>query len=227
MSNEGSAAFSEPITTSRRAAINRENSQRSTGPRSENGRQRSSQNAVKHGLTSRAPVLSSEDADNYQRHCREFRDEYQPQTPTEAQLLQELADTAWRLNRIPLLEAQLLNVAGRHMRSNGRTPSSVAEATRALATLGMHSARLSRQFNKTLSTLREIQAERLKNAQPSPTHKPLDSQQNAAQNGFVFSARAAHTQTHASCDDTPVHAMHASTQSTGSIPALRRTNRPQ
>jgi uncharacterized sporulation protein YeaH/YhbH (DUF444 family) len=94
-----------------RAAINRANSQHSTGPRTEAGKQRSSQNALRHGVTARTPVLASEDQAAYESHCRKFENEYQPATATETQLVQELADTSWRLNRIPLLEADILNRA--------------------------------------------------------------------------------------------------------------------
>src|ERR1022692_2906658 len=94
-----------------RAATNRANSQHSTGPRTEAGKQRSSQNALRHGLTARTPVLASEDQAAYQSHCRKLENEYQPATATETQLVQELADTSWRLNRIPLLEADILNRA--------------------------------------------------------------------------------------------------------------------
>ena len=63
---------------------------------------------MRHGLTSRAVVLPSEDLAAYRRLTQEFFDEYQPQGPTEKQLVQELAAAAWRLNRIPALEADLL-----------------------------------------------------------------------------------------------------------------------
>ena len=134
-----------------RAAANRANAQRSTGPRSPEGKHRSSQNAVAHGLTSRTAVLPSEDPAAYQLHCQQFRDEYQPKTPTETHLVQELADTAWRQNRIPLLEARLIS---------GQDRLSITDAHRALATLGMHSQRLSRQFHKSLDQLRALQADR-------------------------------------------------------------------
>jgi hypothetical protein len=84
-----------------RAAINRANAQHSTGPRTDAGKQRSSLNALTHGLTSRTVVLPNEDPAAYQLHAQEFFDEYQPQGPTEKQLVRELADTSWRLNRIP------------------------------------------------------------------------------------------------------------------------------
>src|ERR1700722_15363124 len=92
-----------------RAATNRANSLHSTGPRTEPGKQRSSLNALNHGLTARTAVLPSEDLETYQRHIQQFLDEYQPATATETQLVHEIANTSWRLNRIPFLEAELLS----------------------------------------------------------------------------------------------------------------------
>jgi hypothetical protein len=83
-----------------RAAINRANSQHSTGPRTEAGKQRSSLNATRHALTGQTIVLPSDDLDVYQKRAQEFITEYQPQGPTENQLVQTISDTAWRLNRI-------------------------------------------------------------------------------------------------------------------------------
>jgi hypothetical protein len=133
----------------RRAAINRANSLHSTGPRTAAGKQRSSLNALRHGLTAQTAVLPTEDHAAYQLHVQQFLDEYQPATPTETQLVHELADTAWRLNRIPLLEADLFS----------QDPSTQALVP-LLARLGLHGSRLSRQFQKALEQLREIQDER-------------------------------------------------------------------
>ncbi len=132
-----------------RAAINRANSAHSTGPRTESGKRRSSLNALSHGLTARTAVLPTEDPDVHQRHIQQFLDEYAPATPTETQLVHELADTAWRINRIPFLEAELL--------SQDPNPQSLIPL---LATLGLHASRLSRQFQKALDQLRDIQEER-------------------------------------------------------------------
>jgi hypothetical protein len=129
-------------------------------PRTAAGKQRSSQNALTHGLTSRSPVLATEDPAAYQLHCRQFFDEYKPATPTETQLTQELADTAWRLNRIPSLEAALLDRAANPPTEQARIDFDIVDAHRALATLGLHYQRLSRQFQKALDQLREIQSER-------------------------------------------------------------------
>jgi hypothetical protein len=134
---------------SRRAAINRANSEHSTGPRTEAGKKRSSQNALRHGLTCRTAALPTEDQAAYEQHCRHFRVEYQPANASETQLVQELADTSWRLNRIPLLETGLLTEVP--------NPESLVPQ---LASLGLYSSRLSRQFQKTLDQLRTIQSDR-------------------------------------------------------------------
>jgi hypothetical protein len=184
----------------RRAAVNRANAEHSTGPRTHAGKQRSSLNALTHGLTSRSPVLATEDVAAYQLHCRQFLNEYQPATPTETQLTQELADTAWRLNRIPLLEAALLDRAANPPTDQAAPPSQemvfdIVDAHRALATLGLHGQRLSRQFQKTLEQLREIQYERrhqqerdLKQAAVIlEHHKHQGIPYDPTQDGFVFS----------------------------------------
>jgi hypothetical protein len=190
--------MTNPIPSPRIRA-NRSNALLSTGPRTAAGKLASSQNALTHGLTSQSPVLATEDPAAYQLHCRQFLDEYQPATPTEIQLAQELADTAWRLNRIPSLEAALLNRVANPPSDQARIDFDIVDAHRALAALGMHSQRLSRQFQKSLDYLREIQAERrlhqerdLKRAAALlefHKHKalPYDPAQLLSENGFVFS----------------------------------------
>jgi len=128
----------------RREAVNRANSQHSTGPRTEAGKQRSSRNALRHGLTAQTAVLPTEDPETYQRHIQQLLDEYAPATPTETQLVHAIANTAWRLNRIPFFEADLL--------SQNPNPQTLIQQ---LASLGLHGSRLSRQFQKAVDQLRD------------------------------------------------------------------------
>jgi hypothetical protein len=155
-SSKVSATYSE----ARRAATNRANSAHSTGPRTESGKQRSSLNALSHGLTARSAVLPTEDPETYQRHIQQFLDEYAPATPTETQLVHEIANTSWRLNRIPFLEAELLSRATNPPTEQAAIDFDIVDAHRALATLGLHGARLSRQFQKAVEQLRDMQEER-------------------------------------------------------------------
>jgi hypothetical protein len=197
-----SATTIAPLPTpADRAAINRanganrRNSRHSTGPRTDSGKQRSSINALRHGLTAASAVLPSEDRAAYDAHRRGFFDEYRPTTPTETQLVQELADTSWRLNRIPLIEADVLNRAANPPTDQAVIDFDIVDAHRLLATLGLHSHRLSRQFQKSLDTLREIQADRaerqrrdLKDAAAIlELHKHKGIPWEPADHGFVFS----------------------------------------
>jgi hypothetical protein len=167
-----------------RAQINRANAQHSTGPRTESGKLRSSLNALRHGLTARNPLLESEDHAAYQEHCRNFFAEYQPANATENQLVQEIADTSWRLNRIPLLEAELFAPAP--------SPESLIAH---LGMLSLQSSRLARQLQRTLKQLRDIQLERRDNEKSElkkaaallELHKHQGTEWDPADDGFVFS----------------------------------------
>jgi hypothetical protein len=159
------------MSTPNRAEINRANSLHSTGPKTQAGKQRSSLNALRHGLTGQIVVMPTEDLQAYQLHLKSFADEYHPKGPTEANLVQALADASWRLNRVAALETNLLTLgvaSGANPFSD--SPSQVQDAmsivaalesqSKALANLSMHSQRLSRQFERTVTQLRELQKTR-------------------------------------------------------------------
>ena len=181
-------------TSTNRAAANRANAQHSTGPRTESGKQRSSLNAIRHGLTAQTIVLPSEDPAAYQAHRRQFFEEYQPATATETQLVQELTDTSWRLNRIPLLEADLLARAANPPTEEARIAFDIVDAHRLIASINVQGTRLSRQFQKALDKLREIQADRhdrergdLKDAAALlELYKHKEQPWEPADHGFVF-----------------------------------------
>jgi len=168
-----------------RAATNRANALHSTGPRTTAGKLRSSQNALRHGLTAASPVLPSENPATYEGHCRAFQHEYQPATPTETHLVQELADASWRLRRIRQIEDEVLDDIGR--------PPQVAIDQ--IAKLGLYTSRLSRLFQKTVDQLRKIQSERHERersdlhdaAELLALHQHEGTPWNPADDGFVFS----------------------------------------
>jgi hypothetical protein len=97
---------SAPISPARLAA-NRANAQLSTGPVSESGKTKSSQNALKTALTGRTVLLPHDDADRYERHLNQYQKAYQPVGERELELVQSLADTTWRIDRIPGIEEAL------------------------------------------------------------------------------------------------------------------------
>src|SRR5436305_13780745 len=92
----------------RRRAANRANAQLSTGPRTVEGKARSSLNAVKTGLCGRAVLLAdAEEARAYRAHVARLLEWWAPANVEEHALVQSLADTQWRLESIPGLESAL------------------------------------------------------------------------------------------------------------------------
>src|SRR5712692_7956593 len=179
-------------------ARNRANAQHSTGPKTEAGKQRSCLNALRHGLTGHTIVLPTEDMAAYQHFTKRFFDDLKPIGILEEQLVQSLADTSWRLNRIPALENNLLalGVAEHSDHINTEHPEvhaalAIAEAlrqqTRAFSALSLHGQRLSRQFDRTLQQLRDLQAER-RAAEQAQLRKNKQLNFGAPNAGFVFSS---------------------------------------
>jgi hypothetical protein len=150
------------MSSPNRIKINRANAQHSTGPKSHNGKKKSSMNALRHGLTGQVVVMPAEDLQAYQRHVESFVAEYHPKGATEAHLVQGLADTSWRLNRVAALETNLLNLSavGEGIADALAIAAAIESQSKALATLSMHSQRLSRQFERTVTQLRELQKTR-------------------------------------------------------------------
>jgi hypothetical protein len=142
-----------------RAEINLANARHSTGPKSAEGKKKSSLNALRHGLTGQIVVMPAEDLQAYQRHLESFATECKPKGPIEAHLVQALADTSWRINRVAALETNLLNLAavGEGIEDALAIAASLESQSKALANLSMHSQRLSRQFERTVDKLHELQ----------------------------------------------------------------------
>jgi hypothetical protein len=192
------------MTPSEHSAINRANAQHSTGPRTEEGKKKSSLNALRHGLTGQIVVMPTDDLEAYRRHLESFTNEYNPKGATEENLTQSLADTSWRLNRVAALESNLLSLAtgttGDPLQDAMNIAAALESQTKALANLSMHTQRLSRQFERAVKQLRELQKVR-KERETIDLNKLLDIKTmyetvgdtfDPAEVGFVFSDQQIH-----------------------------------
>jgi hypothetical protein len=201
----GHAPEAQPSQTDR-AATNRANSQHSTGPRTTAGKERSSRNALRHGLTGHVVVLPAEDRTAYQRHVQRFVAEFQPKGALEEQLVQSLADTTWRLNRVPAVETNFLTLGIEdHLDTIRTNHPEAADAlamaralhtqSRTLANLSIYEQRIARFFDRTLKQIREIQAERRQKERTEMVdaakllnlHELHDIPFDPKRDGFVFS----------------------------------------
>jgi hypothetical protein len=85
------------------------NGARSQGPVTLEGKAASSQNSLRHGLTSKQVVLPGEDADEFARHRASYLQIYRPRGEAETHLVETIAAAAWRLNRIMRIETAMLS----------------------------------------------------------------------------------------------------------------------
>ena len=102
-------------TSALQIETNRANARHSTGPRTPDGKQRSSLNAVRHGLTGQMIVMPHEDMQVYLTHCDSFVAEWKPTGVTETHLVQSIADIQWRLHRAHAHQLNIDDVDDRAM----------------------------------------------------------------------------------------------------------------
>lgn len=98
------------MTSLRKWAANRENAQRSTGPRTEEGERRSRRNALRHGLTAETVIESLEDTEDYRAFEATIVADYDAHTAVERELVLRLASLLWRIRRATGIETDLLRI---------------------------------------------------------------------------------------------------------------------
>jgi hypothetical protein len=192
---------------------NRRNAQQSTGPPSEIGKQKSSLNALRHGLTARVVVMPTEDLAAYQRFSAEFLADLAPETFPERQCAQTIIDTQWRLNRVRGLEDGMLALG--HYGPEGQidpghpeihavltAAAAYREHSQAFVNLSMHEQRLHRVLTNATKTLEDLKAKRTADRQAAldaavslhNMNKMLGEADQPATNGFVFAPEEIETE---------------------------------
>ena len=87
------------MTSFRQIQANRRNALKSTGPSSEEGKQQSRLNAVRHGLTAETVIGALEDAEDYKAFEAAIIADYDAESAVERELVLRLASLLWRLRR--------------------------------------------------------------------------------------------------------------------------------
>lgn len=83
------------------------NSQKSTGPRTEQGKAASRFNALKSGIHAKSQIIPGENADDLEELTTEYQDQFRPATAPERFLVDTLIASEWQLRRLRKAEAQL------------------------------------------------------------------------------------------------------------------------
>ncbi len=87
------------MATEAQIEANRANAQKSTGPRTPEGKALVSQNAITHGLLARAGVLPGEEEHEFAAHREGLLKQLRPGAPLEEVLADRIVDLSWRLQR--------------------------------------------------------------------------------------------------------------------------------
>src|SRR5205807_759490 len=91
-----------------RAEISRQNGQKSKGPKSPEGKERSRFNALKHGLKAELPVLPGEDPQAYQARLDAWIADLHPSNDLEQTLVERAVTLTWQLDRAERAETARL-----------------------------------------------------------------------------------------------------------------------
>ena len=147
---------------------------KSTGPRTEEGKRRSSLNALRHGLTGQVSIMTPEERTAHDKFFLEYVACLKPETPVERDLAESAAEDAWRLKRAKAMETSILALGHPNMyRETPEIPEEHPELTTAVSQaravaadpktfqlISLYEQRLQRSMQKSLALLRQYQAER-------------------------------------------------------------------
>ena len=97
------------MSTKAQIKANRQNAQKSTGPKSPEGKETSSQNSTKHGLLSHRNIISSESQAEFDHHRAQFLEELKPETPIQSFLADRIVSLSWRLIRAEIIQNQAMD----------------------------------------------------------------------------------------------------------------------
>ena len=126
------------MTSLKQIEANRRNAEDSTGPRSKAGKQRSSRNAVRHGLTAETVIEPLEDAEDYAAFEEAIAASFDPETAVERELILRLASLLWRLRRATSIETALFQIKIEH--DSGPQPVSALSPSPPSRLVGIHVA---------------------------------------------------------------------------------------
>jgi hypothetical protein len=97
------------MATQAQILANRRNAQKSTGPRTSEGKIAVSQNAVTHGLSAQKTVISSESQEDFDLHRDWILSELNPDSPMQKMLAERIVSHSWRLKRIANIQNQTID----------------------------------------------------------------------------------------------------------------------
>ena len=167
------------MATKSQIDANRRNAQKSTGPKTQEGKDKSRRNGLQHGLTAKTCMLEDEDPEALVDLLNEIREKFNPQDTDEDFLIERMAKARFKYNRIMPIEAAIYNLR----LSVDRTPKEITEALgvngqhawaymrdanggNALSKLARYETSLLREYDRSRQELEKLQ--KIRAARPTP-----------------------------------------------------------
>ena len=151
----------------RKRRANRANAQKSTGPRSPEGKRRSSRNALKHGLLAREVLVVGECREDLAGLARRLHGQLCPVGELEQLLVDRIVASLWRLRRCLRQETAAIEHERKETSNDDDTEemrrdrdAGVAFRRQYLEPLARYETALERQVYRALNTLERLQAAR-------------------------------------------------------------------
>jgi hypothetical protein len=137
------------MATIKQIRANRRNAKKSTGPKSQEAKDRVRFNALVHGLRAESTVIPGEDQAKFDQHLERLSAAWMPQDDMEKSLVEDIAVTQWKLARIDRNEARIHSPA---------VPS--GEYALAIHRIYLTQTRLQRAISSTIADLQRYRKER-------------------------------------------------------------------
>jgi len=155
------------MSSIRRIISSQSNGALSNGPLTEDGKRRSSQNALRHGLLSKSVVLQNESPDAFSELFDQYIKSFNPEIPVEMDMIEEMTSAYWRMRRLWAIETKMMD----EQISQQSSPDQlirISESFGALAdtnkfsVLNRYEARLHRIYQRALRNLLLLRTQTVK-----------------------------------------------------------------
>ena len=174
------------MATLAQITANRANAQKSTGPRSVEGKSASRFNALKHGIDAASIVIPGEDPADYDALAAQYLHEYRPQSASESFHVDTMLRADWMKRRLETVEADLYRTVLAESPGNSLAAVLLAEspAAKLLVRIQRQIAAFERTWHRANTELRRARAQAETAPEGSPDPAELASFPQFASSGL-------------------------------------------
>jgi hypothetical protein len=193
------------MATAAQFAANRANAQKSTGPRTEEGKSASRLNAIDHNLTGTRCLRAAKEEAAFEAWSGRILPSLAPVDDLQLEIARRIVSTMFRLAQVPVIEANMIaavrdaedagfaeNQALKDVENAMALGKAFLRNSRDFTNLSLYEQRLSRGLQKDFDLLRQLQKEAAQPAaKPRPTAakpaaQPVDPVAPTPEIGFVY-----------------------------------------